>query len=100
MATSGNQLTRIGGYLSGIAKKLTILAKAVGVDPAQASFAVQSLISDEGQAVRSAFDTTGASVAVTGFSSFAVQSAITTDGVSVRSAFDTDGASVTGKMQG
>ena len=65
-----------------------------------ASFAVQSLITSAGQAVRSALDITGVSVAVTGFSSFAVQSTITADGSSVRSAFDTDGVGVTGKMQG
>jgi len=29
MAVSGNQLTRIGGYLSGVGKKLTVLAKEV-----------------------------------------------------------------------
>ena len=65
----------------------------------QASFAVQSEITADGQSVRSAFDTTGASVAVTGFSSLGVQSSITANGVSVRAAFDTTGAGVRGKMQ-
>lgn len=31
MATSGLELTRVGGYLSGVGKKLTITAKSPGV---------------------------------------------------------------------
>ena len=37
MAVSGNQLTRVGAFLSGVAKKLTILAKAAGVTPPEGS---------------------------------------------------------------
>lgn len=36
MAVSGNQLTRLGAWLSGVGKKLTILAKSPGVVAPQA----------------------------------------------------------------
>jgi len=98
MALSGNQITRSSPGGSGHAYA-TFTAKAE-TSITRASFAVQSLISSAGQAVRSALDITGVSVAVTGFSSFAVQSTITADGASVRAAFDTSGVGVTGKMQG
>ncbi len=34
MAVSGNEITRIGGYLSGIGKRLSISAKLVALLPA------------------------------------------------------------------
>ena len=100
MALSGSQLTRIGSFLSGVAKKLTILAKAAAPIPNPASFAAQGNITSDGSSVRSAFSTSGVSVQSSISNSFSVLSAISSDGVSVRSAIDTTGQSVRANMQG
>ena len=62
MAVSGNQLTRIGAFFSGLAKKLNITAKAEKVTGPTASFGVISLINDDGLGVRSNMGSAGLSV--------------------------------------
>lgn len=100
MATSGSQLTRIGAFFSGIAKKLTITAKTEGVTPEPASFAVQSVINSDGLSVNSIVKAAGISVQSSISSSFAVLSTITTDGASARSEINSSGISVRSNMQG
>jgi hypothetical protein len=100
MAVSGSQLTRIGGYLSGIGKKLTILAKAVGVLPDPASFAVQGQITAIGASVRLSLSQNGLSVQSNLVNSFAVQSVILSAGVSARSQIASSGQSVASKFKG
>lgn len=81
MAVSGNQLTRIGAFLSGIAKKLIIIAKAEKIATPLATFGVISLINDDGLGVRSNMGSSGLSV----------ESTISTTGVSVWSTMDNTG---------
>ncbi len=97
MATSGSQLTRIGAFFSGIAKKLTILAKTT---VEIVSFGVSGSISTDGQGVTGAISTIGKGKRGLMFSTFAVSGTISTDGQGVTGAIDTSGTGVTTKFEG
>lgn len=76
MAVSGSQLTRIGSYFAGVAKKLIILAKS------------ETVITLETFVVVGAMDTSG----ITALSSMSIKT-------TVQSAMDTDGLTVIGSME-
>jgi len=98
MAVSGSQLTRIGGFFSGVAKKLTILAKAAGVVPNPASFAVIGLINSDGQGSLGEVLSNGVGTSVSQISNFAVKSTISDQGQGVTGEITSNGQGITGNI--
>jgi len=99
MAVSGSQLTRIGAFFSGIAKKLSFSAKAVGVEPVQSSFGVTGPINTLGRSVTGAILSDGRGALGTMSTTFATSGAINTLGRSVSGTILDTGQGVTGEIK-
>jgi len=95
---SGNQFTRIGAAISGVAKKLVILAKSAFVIM-QSTFGVTGPIDTFGKGVSGEILSTGKGVTGLMSSTFAVAGSIDTFGKGVSGTINPDGQGVNGEIQ-